>query len=471
MGRGTQGDYRLSNKIAGSKKRLKQLLSSDVFQILEKYEKAMVMDSLADASKAKNFDTILGLTRLLPDNKSWLELDRDDVEDIVVSIMNKYGENGKESSVTNDFKRFLKIWFRFIKLGSRSFKKVGDPIETRDIVSKNVETKVVRLQLITSKEKKKLVDACTTLRDKALIDTHYDAGTRIGEILSLQIKHVKVVSNGVILSVDGKTGARPIMVLECLPTLSLWLESHPEKGNPEAYLFPNMKHIWKGNKLSYAGSVRVLKTACKDAKIRPVNWHLFRHTEATRAAKTMPESLLKKRHGWSANSKMSARYSHVSNEDANNAYLKAHGIQPKEEHQENTAPIMCPICKTANNYDTTMCMRCMKPLTTDMAILLESDSTKKQQEQSKKIESLEKQNQENQLMMKALLEGQQRLENQLSKNTDSQNEEILRIGTSDKPLINEVWGMIPPEIRESMTQPPINEKIVSTRQKVSLIKN
>ena len=112
------------------------------YQLLEKYEKAMVMDSLVDASKAKNFDTILGLTRLLPDNKSWLELDRDDVEDIVVSIMNKYGENGKESSVTNDFKRFLKIWFRFIKLGSRSFKKVGDPIETRDIVSKNVETKI-----------------------------------------------------------------------------------------------------------------------------------------------------------------------------------------------------------------------------------------------------------------------------------------------------------------------------------------
>ena len=471
MGRGTQGDYRFGNKIAGSKKRLKELLSPDVFQILEKYEKAMVMDSLADASKAKNFDTILGLTRLLPDNKSWLELDRDDIENIVVIIMNKYGENGKESSVTSDFKRFLKIWFRFIKLGSRSFKKVGDPIETRDIVSKNVETKIVRLQLITSKEKKKLVDACSNIRDKALIDTHYDAGTRIGEILSLQIKHVKVVSNGVMLSVDGKTGARPIMVLECLPTLSLWLESHPEKDNPEAYLFPSLKHVWKGNKLSYAASQRVLKTACKEAKIRPLNWHLFRHSEATRAAKTMPESLLKKRHGWSANSKMSARYSHVSNEDANNAYLKAHGIQPIEDNLDNTAPIMCPICKTANNHDTTMCMRCMKPLTTDMAILLESESSKKQQEQSKKIELLEKQNQENQVMMKALLEGQQRLENQLSNNTGSQNKEVLRIGTSNMPLINEVWDMIPEEFREDMTQPPINEKIVSTRQKLSLIKN
>jgi hypothetical protein len=71
MGRITQGDYRFDQKIAGSRNRLRDLVDRDVFQILEKYDKAMVMDSLADASKAKNFDTILGLTRLLPEGKSW----------------------------------------------------------------------------------------------------------------------------------------------------------------------------------------------------------------------------------------------------------------------------------------------------------------------------------------------------------------------------------------------------------------
>ena len=73
MGKQTQGDYRFDKKITGSKNRLQALVDRDVFQILEKYENAMVLDSLVDASKAKNFDTILGLTRLLPDNKSWLE--------------------------------------------------------------------------------------------------------------------------------------------------------------------------------------------------------------------------------------------------------------------------------------------------------------------------------------------------------------------------------------------------------------
>jgi site-specific recombinase XerD len=62
--------------------------------------------------------------------------------------------------------------------------------------------------LISPQEKKKLVDACTNLRYKALIDSHYEAGTRIGEILSVQIKHVKIVrfGKGVYyeLAVDGK---------------------------------------------------------------------------------------------------------------------------------------------------------------------------------------------------------------------------------------------------------------------------
>ena len=381
MGKQTQGDYRFGEKITGSKNRLQDLVDRDVFQILEKYENAMVLDSLVDASKAKNFDTILGLTRLLPNGKSWLELDKDDVENIVVAIMNKYSDNGKENSVTSDFKRFLKIWFRFVKFGSRSFKRVGDPTETRDIVTKKVETKVERLQLISPQEKKKLVDACLNLRDKALIDSHYEAGTRIGEILSIQIKHVKVVrfQKGVYyeLAVDGKTGARVITVKGTLnETLGLWLESHPEKTNSEAYLFPSLKHIYKGNKLSYAAAMRVLKTACKEAGIRPLYWHLFRHSEATRAAQTMPESLLKKRHGWSATSKMASRYAHVTNEDANRAYLKTQGIDLEEAKDPSTQPLICRQCDTENSYDRSICNHCGNPLSTELTRILVKETSK-----------------------------------------------------------------------------------------------
>ena len=471
MARTTQGDYRFRNKIAGSKKRIKKLVSPQVWKVLEKYENAMVIESLSDAAQAKNYDMILSLTRMLPKDKNWLELDKDDVERQVVIIMKRHSDNGKETNTTSDHKRFLKIWFRFLKLGSRKFKKVGDPIETRDIVSKSIDSKITRLQLISPDEKKKLVDACGNFRDKALIHVHYDAGTRIGEILSIQIKHLKHDKNGYVLSVDGKTGSRNIRILESIPTLARWLESHPEKDNPEAYLFCSMKSIWTGNKLSYQGSVRVLNTACKRAGIRHLNWHLFRHTEATRTAKYMSDGITKKRHGWSPTSKMPARYSHINNADVDEAFLKHHGIQPDELDEENTLPVMCKICNTPNSHDTTICQTCGKPLTMQQAILLEDESQKAVKSQNEKIQFLEKQNLESQSLMKELLEGQQKLVQQMQGNTAQQNKVSSEIGKSNNPLINEVWNMVPAEWTKGMTRPPINTKIIAAREKLAMLQS
>ncbi len=383
MARATQGDYRFLNKIASSKNKIKELVTPQEYKVLEKYEIALVKLSLADASKAKNFDMILSLTRML-DGKTWLDLNQDDMDSLVVTIMNKHSENGKETNTSSDNKRFLKIWYRFVKLGSRSFKKVGDPIETRDIESKIVDSKVTRMQLITPQEKKRLLDACSTMRDKALIDVHYDAGTRIGEILSVQIKHIKHDKYGYVISVDGKTGSRNIRILESIPTLARWLESHPEKDNPEAYLFCSMKSVWTGNKLSYAGSVRVLNDTCKRAKLRHLNWQLFRHTEATRTAKYMSDGITKKRHGWSATSKMPSRYSHINNTDVDESFLKHHGIEPEENTEPNVLPVICKICKIPNSHDSTICQTCGTPLTMDKAILLE-------EKDNQRIDALEKQ--------------------------------------------------------------------------------
>ena len=389
MGKITQGDYRFTNKIEGSKKRIIELFSAEEAEKLRKYENALVLAAVADGTKAKNYDMILSLTRML-DGKSWLSLNQDDIENLVVTIMVKHGDSGKETNTTSDHKRFLKIWFRFVKLGSRSFKKVGDPDETRDIVSKNIDSKVGREQLISPEECKRLVDCCPNMRDKALIHVHYDAGTRIGEILSVQIKHIKHDRYGYTIAVDGKTGFRNIRLLESSPTLARWLEMHPHNDDPEAYLFPNMKHVWKGNKFSYAGSVRVLKTAAKEARFnRRIYWHLFRHSEATRTATYMSDSVTKLRHGWSKNSKMPARYSHITNKDVDEAFLKHHGIEIDDTAEIDVKPISCPICKIPNNHDTKICQNCGNPLSTEMAILLESEKEKKTSDLEKRVEIME----------------------------------------------------------------------------------
>ena len=85
-------------------------------------------NALADATRVKNFDMIWSLTKML-NGKNWLKLTQRDIDSLVIDIMKTHGNNGKETATSSDHKRFLKIWYRFVKLGSRDHKLVGDPKE------------------------------------------------------------------------------------------------------------------------------------------------------------------------------------------------------------------------------------------------------------------------------------------------------------------------------------------------------
>ena len=459
------GDYQYQRRVTNTKKQLKKILIPSDYRLVEKFDNVMTLESLADATKAKSLETILSLSRLLS-KKSWMKLIQEDIDELVTTVMRIYSKNGQETNTTYDHKKHLKIWFRWIKLGDRSFKKVGDPPELKNVKTKNVPDKIVRESLVTEKDIEGILRNCLNIRDKAMFHVHYDAGTRIGELLSLKIKHVKVDPYGMIISVDGKTGARPIRLLESTPNLSKWLAAHPLNDDPEAYLWINLDKRWYGKRLHYDAIRKALKKACNRAKIaKRINLHLFRHSEATRTASFMSDAISRKRHGWSVTSKMPSKYAHINQKDVDDIILRHNGIVPKEE-PPNRMPKICPICKNPNSVEVDICETCGKPLSLDKAILLEDESQKKMENQNEQIKNLQSQIDENQSLMKSLLEGQQRIQEQMLHNTAEQNNTSLRIGQSDKPLINEVWEMVPDEWKGNMKEPPINQKIVNVRKKL-----
>jgi len=151
----------------------------------------MVCQSIAIATRQKHLRTLLGLSRLL--EKDWKDITKKDVEKLVYEIMLKHGdESGKETHYSYDHKKVLKIFVRWMKLGSREFSEVGDPPETIKVRMKRVKDKIVREDLLTEDDVSRLLHVCgENSRDRALIDCHYEGGTRPGEILSILIKHVK----------------------------------------------------------------------------------------------------------------------------------------------------------------------------------------------------------------------------------------------------------------------------------------
>ena len=358
--------------------------------LLKKYADVLVKESHAYATQLCNMRRMLCLTRKM--KKDWDKTKKSDIDRIVIEVVKEFADNGQETNYTYDLKRTLKIFWRWYKLGSRNFNEVGDPDETRDIKAKKIEDRLAREDLLTEQDMKMLLDACEeNLRDKALLATHAEAGTRPGEILNLQIKHVVFDKHGAVMKVHGKTGTRTVRLITSVPHLARWLNSHPYRDEPEAALWPDLSNCnQKRKQLSYTGASRMLKKRAKKAGIKKrVNLKLFRHTEATRSATFMSEAISRKRHGWSSISRMPSRYTHLNNEDVERAIFEHYGIQ-KQETETERLPKTCPICNMSNPAENEICEQCGKPMNAETASKIEQKEEELRKELSEKDQKIDK---------------------------------------------------------------------------------
>ena len=374
--------YDYDNRIVRTYALIEKELSPDNVKLIRKYDESMITQSLAKPTRHKHLQIILNLTRRL--NKNWESCNIDDIKKLVVRLVQEYGDDsGQETNVSYDHKKILKIFFRWIKLGSREFQEVGDPDETKWIKPKRVKDNLSREDLLTKDDKQKLLNACgENLRDRALIDAHFEAGTRPGEILNIKIKHVLFDNYGAILKVDGKTGPRTIRLIESTPSLAAWRESHPSKDNPESPFWINTKPSKYGEPLSYSAARQMIQRRCRIANLQKrVFMNLFRHSEATNTANFMTEAQMKKRHGWSQNSKMPGRYTHLTNADVEDAILQHYGLK-KDDNPQADVPKICSICQMPNPANSESCSKCGKPL--DLKVALEQEEKERQEKESLK---------------------------------------------------------------------------------------
>jgi len=362
-------------------------LSENNLRIIKKFDMVLVNESLSDARRSKILGTLLSLSRML--KKNWDEANKEDMEQLVYDFNKKFSKEGQETNTTSDHKKILKNFYRWLKFDSRDQKSVGDPIETSWIRIKKPRENLTADMLITEAEMNSLLKACgENLRDRAFVHTFSDLGCRPGEILSRQIKHVKFDDKGAIIVVDGKTGPRPVRVIECVPDLASYFDKHPNNSDPEAPLWITMDEKKFGKFWSYPAMRKRLQRICDVAQIHKRVWpNLFRHTGATKTGMFLTESLQKKRYGWSSGSKMPGRYEHMMNSDVEEAIFKHYGISTAKEGDIVSKPKICKICDLPNSYDSKICSKCGKPL--DLATSIELDEKNQQQIASQNEEIFE----------------------------------------------------------------------------------
>ena len=324
-------------------------LSENNVHIMKKFDRVLVNESLSDARRSKILGTLLSLSRML--NKNWNEANKEDIEELVYNFNKKFSKDGQETNTTSDHKKILKNFYRWLKFDSRDQKSVGDPAETSWIRTKKPRENLTADMLITDVEKNSLLKACgENLRDRAFVHTFSDLACRPGEILSRQIKHVKFDDKGAVIVVDGKTGPRPVRVIECVPDLASYFDKHPNNSDPEAPLWIAMDEKKFGKSWSYAAMRKRLQRICDVAQIHKRIWpNLFRHTGATKTGMFLTESLQKKRYGWSSGSKMPGRYEHMMNSDVEEAIFKHYGISNNKNEDIISRPKICHICNIPNS--------------------------------------------------------------------------------------------------------------------------
>ena len=246
--------------------------------------------------------------------------------------------------------------------------------------SKRLKSTLKASDLLDPGDVKKLIAATSDLRLKALVNVCYDCGLRVGEVLQMHVRDVNVQEQCAALTVSGKTGPRQAYSIESLSLLAAWLDQHPDRNNPDAWLWTD-----DTKPLTYDRARFKLQGCRRKAKIsKRVFWYLFRHSSATNNA-DLGEPMLRNVYGWSKNSNEPSTYIHLSGEAVRKALLQKAGVQQKTEAEPNV--ILCPRCKCPNEPTATLCVKCKSVLRLQDAVSF-STVQKELEEQRQQLSSL-----------------------------------------------------------------------------------
>jgi integrase/recombinase XerD len=222
-------------------------------------------------------------------------------------------------------------------------------------------------------------------RNKAALTLFWDLDARNHEITLLKIKNVRLRENygeGDI-PYQAKTGSGPILLTCSFPYVRDWLNEHPFKNTPEAYLICNLLNgspikpeaMWTMMKQLRERIIRMLKTGSITdenerqkleylLKTKKWNPYCLRHSAITADSDYLSGYGLNKKVRWSMNSKQPSRYIKPRMGNSLKTQILVHdGIITENEIQKKPSVLTCYRCEYVNSIHVKFCAKCSYPLT------------------------------------------------------------------------------------------------------------
>ena len=393
----------------------KKRLTPKMFELYCDYSDELLLNSHSLSGRKKilvQFVSIVNAYKI----KNLKIITAEEIKQIVIKIMEVHSDNGKETWYSQDLKKQVRMMVRFAKTGSHLQPEQGELPELKQIKCRKIADKLTREDMPTDEDCREILKACgDSLMDRAMFSVHMEAGTRVAELLTLQIKHVVLDEYGAMIAVDGKTGARKIRIVSSVPDLVKWINVHPFRDDRNHALFiTTINNKYYGSGLSYVAFKKRLKCVVEKTTIKKrIHSHLFRHKEITDLAGKLTEAESRKRHGWGSSSNMPSRYTHLNDQDVDNKMLQIMGVK-KDVEKKKESYIECQYCHVKYPNDTRFCETCAKPLDVVEAELMKSKAKEETQamvyEIMRQDKSKKKKNKRGEALQEQLLSQQEEIQ-------------------------------------------------------------
>ena len=280
--------------------------------LLTKYENERRDDGISEKTIHYQHNFLKNLDKHL--KKPFKDATEDDIRDFII----KYSGASKDT-VKGVIRPFYK-WIFDIEHGD----KLPDCIcwiRFRSKRQKNrEEDNDYRERIVTEEEYQRLLNAAVQTKHKAILETMYFYGVRVGELCSINADGVQDKGEEVLITVrDSKTKKRRVPYIGYPQHLMEWYALHPYKGEKNIPLWISRKIDKDGNfkRMTESGVYHLLQRLRKYAGIeRRITDHDFRHTAIARdTARGMPEMHLCSKYGLEKGSRMIQVYDHNDTDD------------------------------------------------------------------------------------------------------------------------------------------------------------
>ena len=350
------------------------------------------MSTIKVLAKLSNFFFILN-DENKHKHKLFLEIIRQDLIQFLDSF--------RKSEPLDPLHKWIGTYNNYLKIITRFFKWLYYPnLAQKDRQKPEVITNLPSLKrketsiyqpgdLWTQDDDQLFLKYCPSLREKCYHMISRDTACRPSEILGLRMKDIQFkMANDrqyAEVMVNGKTGSRCVPLINSIPYLKDWIDVHPQRSNPNAYLiFGKSKSFGKKMKALFINRVyanykreffpklledpKVLpedKVKIRELLKKPWNPYIRRHSALTEKSQLLKENVLRQYAGWSMGSNMHLKYLHYFGNESNQNILEAYGLKPKAQEIDKMKPRQCPNCSELNKIDSKFCVKCRMVLSYD----------------------------------------------------------------------------------------------------------